>query len=355
MADSNIEWTQKTWNPVRGCKLVSPGCANCYAMKFAHRFSAPGQPYEGLTRLRAKGKGPVWTGEARFVRDMLEAPRSWKKPARIFVNSMSDLFHEDVSFEQIAAVFGVMAGCPQHTFQVLTKRPERMVEFFRWVQSQDGVPPTAVVEIMAANLCDVDQLNPPWPLPNVWLGVSVENQETTGRIALLKQVPAAVRFVSFEPLLGPVYDTHFGDPGCKRCEGRGYVHEYPNCSCGDPPDDEDGPSGGWCQEEHEWPCGCAQIHWIILGGESGQGARACHLNYLRPIQHAAHIQGVRVFVKQLGARPDVTDSEFRNRCPERPDPKAPGRVLLALRHHKGSDPSEWPSDLRERAFPGGTP
>ncbi len=366
MADSSIEWTDKTWNPVRGCSLISPGCANCYAMKFAHRFSAPGQPYEGLTRLRSKGRGPVWTGEARFIREMLEAPLTWKKPARIFVNSMSDLFHEDIAFEDIAAVFGVMASCPQHTFQVLTKRAERMVEFFRWLPvEEDGKHRFASWKIYEeAKRCGVTglKIRPAfgWPLPNVWLGVSVEDQQTSYRIELLKQLPAMVRFVSFEPLLGPVYYTQFGDPDCKKCEGRGYVREYSNCACGDPPEpDEEEQASGWCDEQHEWPCGCAKIHWVILGGESGQGARPCHLNHLGPIQHAARLQGVRVFVKQLGARPDVTDSEFGTAFsdsgfasyPTRPDPKAPGRLLLALKHHKGSDSSEWPEDLRERAFP----
>ncbi|HEX2677999.1 MAG TPA: DUF5131 family protein, partial [Polyangiales bacterium] len=135
MGETAIEWTDTVWNPVRGCARVSPGCESCYAERQAHRFSNPGGPYEGLTVL---GKhGPRWSGRARFVPETLDAPLRWRKPRRIFVNSMSDLFHHDITNEQIAAVFGVMAACPQHTFQVLTKRAERLPEWFRWV---DEVP-----------------------------------------------------------------------------------------------------------------------------------------------------------------------------------------------------------------------
>lgn len=312
---TSIEWTQETWNPVRGCKLVSPGCANCYAMKFAHRFSAPGKPYAGLTRLRAKGKGPVWTGEARFVREMLDVPRSWKKPTRVFVNSMSDLFHEDVSFEQIAAVFGVMAGCPQHIFQVLTKRPERMLAFFRWVESQE-VSPTSLVEIMAANLCEVDQHNPPWPLPNVWLGVSVEDQDAADeRIPLLLQVPAEVHFLSCEPLLERVDLHRFLKRGCAcECVGRG-----PRCK------------GDWIRCN----AGLRRPSWVIVGGESSHGARPFDLAWACSIRDQCKSAGVPFFFKQAGSRP-ILDG-------------AP----LKLVHHKGNDLQELPEDLRVREFPGG--
>jgi protein gp37 len=127
-ANSLIEWTDRTWNVVRGCSRVSPGCDNCYAMGQAHRFAGPGKPFDGLTRYTAK-RGVDWAGFARFVPEKLAEPLSWRKPQRIFVNSMSDLFHESLSNEEIAAVFGVMAACPQHTFQILTKRPKRMREW----------------------------------------------------------------------------------------------------------------------------------------------------------------------------------------------------------------------------------
>ena len=122
---SSIEWTDRTWNPVRGCSVISPGCVNCYAMKQAHRFSGAGKPYDGLTKLTKAG--PQWTGVVRPVESALLEPLSWRKPARVFVNSMSDLFHEDVPDEFIDRVFAVMALAPQHTFQILTKRPERML------------------------------------------------------------------------------------------------------------------------------------------------------------------------------------------------------------------------------------
>lgn len=168
---SKIEWTDRTWNPIRGCSLVSPGCTNCYAMRQVHRFDHPGGPYEGLTRMTEHG--PVWTGKVRVVEEALAEPPSWRKPCRVFVNSMSDLFHEGVPAEFIDRVFAVMQLARRHTFQILTKQPHRMALH-----------------------------RPP---ANVWLGVSVENQATADeRIPLLLQTPAAVRFLSVEPLLEAV-------------------------------------------------------------------------------------------------------------------------------------------------------
>lgn len=135
---TTIEWTDETWNPTRGCSRVDDdGCKNCYAMRFAHRFSAPGQRYEGLTRIGKRGVD--WAGRAKLIPEQLAKPLNWRKPRRIFVDSMSDLFHESLPFEHIAAVFGVMAACPQHTFQVLTKRPKRAAEFFGWLGSEAGL------------------------------------------------------------------------------------------------------------------------------------------------------------------------------------------------------------------------
>src|SRR5690606_22560010 len=174
---TTIEWTQGTWNPVSGCTRVSPGCDNCYAMRQAHRFSGNCQPYEGLTTIR---RGKVdWTGSVRFVPEMLEVPLQ-RKPTTWFVNSMSDLFHESLTNEQIASAFGGMAATPQHTYQILTKRPKRMREWFGWLDGRR-------------------------PLHNVWLGVSCEDQARADeRIPHLLSTPAAVRFVSAEPLLGPI-------------------------------------------------------------------------------------------------------------------------------------------------------
>ena len=133
MSKSKIEWTEATWNPIRGCSRVSPGCSNCYAMRMAHRSNRPGGAYEGLTRIGAHG--PTWTGDVRFVSELLDYPLRMKKPHRIFVNSMSDLFHERVTDHQIAKIFGVMMATPHHTYQILTKRPQRAVEWFKWIAS----------------------------------------------------------------------------------------------------------------------------------------------------------------------------------------------------------------------------
>jgi protein gp37 len=175
MADTSIEWTDATWNPVAGCTVISPGCTNCYAMRMAARLDAMGvKKYRGLTR--KSGKRAVWTGKVRLDREALSIPAGWKKPRRIFVNSMSDLFHEAVPAKFVAAVWRAMQATPQHTYQILTKRPDRMADI------------TASLSV----------------LPNVWLGTSVESADYLGRITDLRQVNAVVRFVSFEPLLGSV-------------------------------------------------------------------------------------------------------------------------------------------------------
>jgi protein gp37 len=175
MADSSIEWTDATWNPVAGCTIISPGCTNCYAMRMAARLAAmPLEKYQGLTR--RSGNRSVWTGDIRLDEKALQAPKSWLKPRRIFVNSMSDLFHDGIPADFIERVWQVMADTPRHTYQILTKRPDRMRE---------------VVDDLAQ-------------LPNVWLGTSVENSDYLDRLEHLRKVRAEVRFVSFEPLLGSV-------------------------------------------------------------------------------------------------------------------------------------------------------
>src|ERR1044071_2419150 len=199
-ANSSIEWTDRTWNPIRGCSMISPGCKLCYAMKFAHRFSGKGKPYEGLTELGPEG--PRWNGKIRLVSEALDQPLRWRKPQRVFVNSMSDLFHEDVPFWFVDQVFGAMAACPEHVFQILTKRPARMAQYL----CTDEKPIIERIEGWSCNLsnspCAVVEA---WPLPNVWLGISAENQEYfDSRIDALLKTPAAVRFVSYEPALGPL-------------------------------------------------------------------------------------------------------------------------------------------------------
>jgi len=291
MGMTRIEWTDETWNPVRGCSIVSEGCRNCYAMKQAHRFSGPGQPYAGLTELGPQG--PRWTGKVWLVPEVLDAPLRWKQPRRIFVNSMSDLFHEDVSNEYIVAVFGVMAVRPDHTFQILTKRPERMRQWFQWLSERGGLGPiirsirvagdrtipnlfsaVSKTEMVRGKRCRA--MDDPWmqvfnaaacigagPSSNVWLGVSVEDQKTADeRIPILLQTPAAVRFVSAEPLLGPV-DL--------RAVRWGHATSL------------------------------IKLDWIIVGGESGPGARPCDVAWIRSIVEQCRAAAVPCFTKQLGS------------------------------------------------------
>lgn len=284
MADTSIEWTDKVWNVVRGCAIVSEGCRNCYAMKQAHRFSGKGGAYDGLTKLGTKG--PVWTGVARFIPEMLEVPLKWSKPSRIFVNSMSDLFHEDVNNHDIAEIFAVMALAPRHTFQVLTKRPARMREivndpiFYEAVlcsvkeREESFSGPTAVY---TGYLRDKEG-EMEWPLRNVHLGVSVEDQSAADeRIPELLSTEAAVRFLSVEPLLGPVDLRKTFAVYCYCGE-----HYYPPCAQGRCPN-------------------APRVHWVIVGGESGPGSRPMHPSWVRSLRDECKSAGVPFFFKQWGA------------------------------------------------------
>lgn len=297
---SSIEWTDATWNPVRGCSLVSAGCQNCYAMKQAHRFSGKGKAYEELTELGPQG--PRWTGKITLVPEALEAPLRWKKPRRIFVNSMSDLFHEDVPDSFLAQVGDIIQRAQRlgHTFQILTKRPTRMRDYLR----KHGR----------------------MPLVNAWFGVSVEDQATADeRIPILLQTPAAVRFISAEPLLGSV----------------DLLRWLPIRPVTVP-------------AKFERVSGTkSEIDWVILGGESGPGARPCDLAWIRSIKEQCQAAQVPVFVKQLGARPYVDhDLDGVHRYVEASDCgiDLPGYVMK-LKDKKGGDMAEWPQDLRIREFP----
>lgn len=238
---TKIAWADRVWNPVIGCSPVSPGCQHCYAARFAHRGLT--EAHRGLTR------GGKWTGDVRIMPDRLDEPRKWKKPQRIFVCSMSDLMHAGISYDHLHDVLGTIEDCPRHTFLVLTKRSEYLHRL-------------------------------KWPR-NVWLGVTVEAVAWRYRIDHLRKADAAVRFVSFEPLLGDVGDLNLDD-----------------------------------------------IHWAIVGGESGPGARWCDLRWIRSVIEQCRAAGVAVFVKQLGPRP-------------------------SLHSRNGSDVAEWPEDLKIREFPGG--
>ncbi len=313
---SKIEWTDRTWNPTRGCSRISEGCRNCYAERQAARFVNQGEvghgPFGGFAT-KVNGH-PAWTGNVQLIESKLNEPLSWRKPQRVFVNSMSDLFHENLSDEAIDRVFAVMALCPQHTFQVLTKRPARMQAYFageplhrwvrlywRWLKESDGV-------LLSTLKRDGwswagDEI---WPgfLPNVWLGVSVENQKAADyRIPMLLQTPAAVRFVSYEPALEPVDFDKYLRPHWTTLPG-----------ADSPP----------------W------LDWVIVGGESGPGARPFDIAWARSTIEQCEDAGVSCFVKQLGAKPFFGGKPFL-----RPRGKK----------NKGGDIYEWPADLRVREFP----
>src|SRR6185437_14749498 len=242
-----IEWTDATWNPVRGCERISPGCVNCYAERTAMRFSGKGQPYEWLVQIT--NGHPRWTGKISCIPEKLKEPLGWKQPRRVFVNSMSDLFHDGVPEEFINRVFAVMALACRHTFQVLTKRPDRMLrEMMRLAKNIKPLEEAARELGYTFKFQDHSLL--PWPIPNVWLGVSVESQKYADeRIPLLLQTPAAIRFLSVEPLLESVDIRRY--LRCTECGGDGFQDYGVPCFCG----------------------GERGVDLVICGGESGPGAR----------------------------------------------------------------------------------
>jgi protein gp37 len=279
---TNISWTQETWNPIVGCSLVSPGCTNCYAMQMAHRLEKIGTlpHYQGTTKV-ANGH-PVWAGKiAMAPESILISPLKRKKPTTYFVNSMSDLFHEDVPEEWIDRVFAVMALCPQHTFQVLTKRSKRMLNYLSHSHEED----TDLVERVAAAgarmmesgdqvhdyLCNIE-----WPLLNAWLGVSCEDQKRADeRIPDLLATPAAHRFVSAEPLIGRIsfgymkspYDRHADVPGTYDPLGGSWW-----------------PAVGNAEEEYQGrEEGLDKIDLVITGGESGPNRRPMDMAWAEDI------------------------------------------------------------------------
>ncbi|KAB2655924.1 DUF5131 family protein [Brucella tritici] len=228
MADTSIEWTDATWNPVAGCTILTAGCTNCYAMRMAARLEAMGvEKYVGTTR--KSGGRAKWTGKIVLDENALQIPETWSKPRRVFVNSMSDLFHTDVPEEFVRKVWDVMARTRRHTYQILTKRPDRMAEILQ----KDGFK----------------------VLSNVWLGTSVEDSRVLHRLDELREVPAAVRFVSYEPLIGSV-------------------------------------AGGELRD----------IHWAIVGGESGPNARPMDPRWIDEIFDQCTDADAAFFFKQWGGK-----------------------------------------------------
>jgi len=240
MAETTIEWTDATWNPVAGCTILTAGCTNCYAMRMAARLEAMGvEKYAGLTR--TSGGRAKWTGKITLDHSSLALPSTWKKPRRVFVNSMSDLFHPDVPADFIREVWRVMESTPRHTYQVLTKRPDRMGE------------------VLSSPAFKV--------LPNVWLGTSVEDSRVLHRLDELRTVPAAIRFVSYEPLIGSV-------------------------------------AGG----------DLSGVHWAIVGGESGPNARPLDPKWVDEIFDQCTDADAAFFFKQWGGKnKKVTGRTYRGR------------------------------------------
>lgn len=308
MADkTKIEWTRgadgtpgATWNPITGCSIVDAGCTNCYAMQLAGTRLRNHPSRAGLTRV--SGGRPKWTGEVRFNEQWLDQPLRWTRPRMIFVCAHGDLFHEAVPDDWIDRVFAVMAMCPRHTFQVLTKRPDRARLHLQKL-ADDGAADRLSssagdwfgddADCFVANWINgwsrpqetpLDR-NPAngtvrrWPLPNVWLGTSISDQASADlRIPHLLATPAAVRFLSAEPLLGPV-DLRTVDPGI---------------AC-----------GAWCKNgcgvSGDNECGreSPRLDWVIVGGESGPGARPMHPDWARSIRDQCQAAGVAFFMKQM--------------------------------------------------------
>ena len=358
MADQRkggIAWTETTWNPIRGCSKVSPGCDNCYALAMASRFSGPGKPFEGLVMPFGTSE---WTGAVRFIPEHLSDPLHWRTPRRVFVNSMSDLFSPGITNELRAAIYGVMAACPQHTFQVLTKRPEEAVKWHEWVKSEavdaDGrsmIPEAWVCAESAERHLKRGGLDDRsiWPPPNIVLVTSCESQPYADlRIPLLLKCPAAVRGISAEPLLGPLdvseylratrtlhvrmdiagairnraFDCFTDDNGdavpvreaeaglkARLAAGEKY---FPMCDC---PDFD--PQTG-CNPKLN-----PRLDWLIVGPETGPHRRECKLEWIESIIDQGRDAGVPVFVKAIPLGGKIS-----------------------------KNPEEWPERLRIRMMPG---
>jgi protein gp37 len=282
---SKIQWTGATLNIVTGCTRVSEGCDHCYI---------PTTPPFRIAGRKFDQDGVGGTTGILLHPERLAKPLTWRTPRKVFVNSLADLFHDEVPDSLIAELWSVMARTPQHTYQILTKRPARMRSLLSRPSLRDNL----------------SHLGRPWPLPNVHLGVSVENQRWADlRIPLLMLTPAAVRFLSCEPLLGPV-DLRASMVPLGDQRGHGQSASFVHYGC--------------CENLHG-------LNWVIVGGESGKGARAMDLEWARSIVDQCQSAGVPAFVKQMGS--------------------AWAKAAGAVDRRHGGDPAEWPENLRVREFP----
>jgi protein gp37 len=338
VADTKIEWADATWNPTKGCTICAPGCKNCYAMKMAHRLQAMGQkPYQGLTH-KVNGHA-VWTGKITLDHAALTIPLHKKKPTTYFVNSMSDLFHDGVPLEFVVEVFARMWAAQWHKYIILTKRPERMALMLNWEGFWQQVAQTAwqtlhESEPAKAELVTVADI---WSdlsghrLPHVILGTSISTQaDADANLPHLLGTPAYTRIVSAEPLLEAVGLAYAAHPECQHEEG--YLEPDTNALV--------------CKKcENETDIG---VDGVIVGGESGPGARPCNVEWIRSIVMECQAAGVSVFVKQLGANPVMDGKPYNPHNVYKND--LSGRPM-GLYDRKGGDMNEWPADLRVRQLP----
>lgn len=272
---TKIEWTNRTWNPVVGCSKISEGCKNCYAEKMAGRLSNMKHSHHKYSQVVRWGQHPKtdmyyglqeWSGEIYFDNNSIDAPLKWKKPSMIFVCSMGDLFHESVTFCKILSVFIIMEKCPQHTFQILTKRPERMVEFYKMYK-------------------DTSLFNNGY-IENIWFGVTAENQEQANkRIAQLDQIPAIEKFVSIEPMLSAISISEALQNAASYKYAFSMVMEGGNIK----------------------KC----ISWVICGGETGHNARPMHPDWVRSLRDECAASNVPFFFKGWG---EWIDNQHSNSC-----------------------------------------
>lgn len=288
---TKIEWADRTWNPTTGCSAASEGCRNCYAVRQTKRLEAMGQPkYQGLLNVHQTH----FNGVVKCHEDALMLPFKWKKPCRVFVNSMSDLFHPEVPFEFVDKVMVVIALNPHITFQVLTKRPKRMAEYFNQINVGDFLTGVFYNSLRLLKPVEAEVFRQTteavlFPLPNLWLGTSVENQAAADeRIPHLLRIPAAVRFLSCEPLLGSVdIDDWWYEPR-DDSEGLDLVYDYR----------------------------LEELDWVICGGESGPNARPMQLEWMRSLRDQCKADNVPFFAKQWDKKRDLPSDLQMREFPE---------------------------------------